>query len=211
MARTDAPANPTDAAICGQLAAGLLSTRDLATRLGIPERTVRHRLYRLRQAGTVVSGSDGLHHLAAPVPAASLAGPLPARAAPAGDLAAPVPAAGIAGGLPARAAPVPAAPVAGPLPPRDATAMPRDATAMPRAASVKAPDHPVGDGASPRQGRGWGSVAVRAAGVVGLVVAAGIAVGVAIHRVAPPPPASQARPRPLGFGYPGDPWGGRPW
>ena len=199
MARTDTPTNPTDAAICGLLAAGPLPTRDLATRLVIPERTVRHRLYRLRQAGTVVSGPDGLHHLAAPVPAAGIAGGLPARDSP-------VPAAPIAGPLPPRDTPVPAAPVAGPLPPRDTPA-------MPRVASVKAPDHPVSDGASPRQGRGWRTAAIRAAGVVGLAVAAGIAITVAIRRVAPPspPPPSPAPPRPMGFGYPGDPWGGRSW
>ena len=201
MARTDAPANPTDAAICGLLAAGPLPTRDLATRLGIPERTVRHRLYRLRQAGVVVSGPDGLHHLAAPVPGATVAGPVH-LAASAGDLAAPVPAAGIAGGLLARDTTATAAGIAGPLPPGDGTA-------VDLAAPVVAPDHPDHDGVSPRQGRDWRT----AAAVVGLVVAAGIAVVVANHRVAPPspPPLSPAPARPLGFGYPGDPWGGRPW
>lgn len=196
---TDAPANPTDAAICGQLAAGALPTRDLATRLGIPERTARHRLYRLRQAGTVVSGSDGLHHLAAPVPAAAIAGPVPIRGTTAT-------AASIAGGLPARAAPVSAASIAGGLPARDTPA-------MPRAASVVAPDHPVSDGASPRQGRDWRTGAILAAGVVGLVVFAGIAITVAIRGVSPlsPPPALPAPPPAMGFGYPGDPWGGRPW
>ena len=199
MARTDAPANPTDAAICGLLAAGPLPTRDLATRLAIPERTVRHRLYRLRQAGVVVSGPDGLHHLAAPVPGARTAGALPARGTTAST-------ASIAGGLPTLAVPVPAAAIAGPVPPRDPPA-------MPRVASVMMPDHPDRDGASPRQGRGWGSVAVRAAIAVGVAVAAGIAITVALRRVAPPspPPASPAPPRPMGFGYPGDPWGGMPW
>jgi hypothetical protein len=56
------PANPNDAAICRLLAAGPAPTTALAERLGVPERTVRHRLYRLRQAGRVVSGADGLHH-----------------------------------------------------------------------------------------------------------------------------------------------------
>ena len=95
---TDLPAKPTDTAICGLLAAGPLPTAALAARLDIPERTVRHRLSRLRQAGTVVTGSDGRHHLAAPAEAlaapgsaAAIAGPLPARAAPAIELAAPVP------------------------------------------------------------------------------------------------------------------------
>ena len=199
MARTDTQGNPTDAAICGQLAAGALPTRDLTIRLAIPARTVRHRLYRLRQAGTVVSGPDGLHHLAAPVPAAPVAGPLPPRGTT-------PTAAGIAGGLPARAVPVPAAAITGGLPPRDPTA-------ADRAASVKAPDHPVSDEASPRQGRDWRTAVVRAATAVGLAVAAGIAITVAIRRVAPPspPPLSPAPPRPMGFGCPGDPWGGRPW
>lgn len=78
---TDILANPTDAAICGLLAAGPLPTAALAERLGSPERSVRHRLYRLRQAGSVVTDLDGLHHLAAPPSGAPLAGP--------GDLAAP--------------------------------------------------------------------------------------------------------------------------
>ena len=98
---TDTPTYPTDTAICRLLAAGPLPTRALATRLAIPERTVRHRLYRLRQAGVVVSGPDGLHHLAAPVPAATVAGPVH-PAASAGDLAAPVLAAGYRGSLLAR-------------------------------------------------------------------------------------------------------------
>lgn len=75
-------ANPTDTAICRLLDAGPVPTVTLATGLGVAERTVRHRLYRLRQVGAVVSGTDGLHHLAAPVAAAPIAGPLPALAAP---------------------------------------------------------------------------------------------------------------------------------
>ena len=206
MAMTDTLTYPTDVAICRLLAAGPLSTRDLATRLAIPERTTRHRLYRLRQAGVVVSGPDGLHHLAAP----------------AGDLAAPVPAAAITGPLPARDTSATAAPIAGPVPAPDTTAtttaiagpLPaRDATAVDLAASVRRPDHRDRDGASPRQRTGWRGAAVRAAIAVGLVVVGGIAIAVAIRRVAPPspPPASPAPPRPLGFGYPGDPWGGMPW
>ena len=198
MARTDTLTYPTDAAICGLLAAGPLPTAALAARLAIPERTVRHRLYRLRQAGTVVSGPDGLHHLAAPVPAAPVAGPV--------HLAAPVPAAPIAGGLPARDGTATIARTAGALPPRDGTA-------VELAAPVVAPDHPDHDGSSPRQDSGWRTAVVRVAAAVGLAVAAGIAITVAIRGVAPPspPPASPAPPRPLGFGYPGDPWGGRPW
>jgi biotin operon repressor len=82
-------ANPTDAAISRLLAGGPAPTAALAARLGVPERTVRHRLYRLRQAGTVVTGPDGLHRLAAPlvalaapVPPTPIAGPLPSLAAP---------------------------------------------------------------------------------------------------------------------------------
>ena len=199
MSMTDTPTYPTDAAICGQLVAGALPTRDLATRLGIPERTVRHRLYRLRQAGVVVSGPDGLHHLAAPVPAAPIAGPLP-------PLAAAVRAATIAGGLPARDGTATTAPIAGPVPPRDPPA-------ADLASSVMMPDHPDHDGSSPRQDRGWRTAVPRAAAAVGLAVAAGIAITVAIRGVSPPspPPLSPAPPRPMGFGYPGDPWGGRPW
>lgn len=83
-------ANPTDTAIGRHLTVGPLPTTALAARLGVPERTVRHRLYRLRQGGTVVTGLDGRHRLAAP------ALPAPAEPAPA-TLAAPV--------LPARAVP----------------------------------------------------------------------------------------------------------
>jgi hypothetical protein len=205
MAMTDAPANPTDIVICRLLAAGPLPTRDLAERLGIPERTARHRLVRLRQAAVVVSGPDGLHRLAAPVPAAPIAGGLPAPAAPAGDLAAPVLAAPIAGGLPSRGRTATTAFIAGGLPARDSPA-------MGLAAPVMAPDDPDPDGASPRQGGRWGPGAILAAVAVGLVVVGGIAIAVAIRRVSPPsPPPAPAPARPAGFGYPGDPWGGRPW
>jgi hypothetical protein len=89
------PAYPPDAAICRLLALGPAPTAALAARLAVPERTVRHRLYRLRQAGMVVTGPDGLHRLAAAVPPALAAGSLSAPAAfgvapalPAADLAA---------------------------------------------------------------------------------------------------------------------------
>ena len=202
----DTPTYPTDVAICRLLAAGPLPTAALATQLGIPERTARHRLVRLRQAGVVVTDSDRRHRLAAPVPAAAVAGPLPPVAAPAGDLAAPVPAAPIAGALPARDSTATTAPIAGGLPPRDPSA-------VDLAASVMRPDHPDHDGASPRQDTGWRTAVVHAAIAVGIAVAAGIAIVVAIRGVAPPspPPASPAPPRPLGFGCPGDPWGGMPW
>lgn len=62
------PANGTDAAICRLLAAGPVPTAELAARLAIPERTARHRLYRLRQAGAVVTDDDGWHRLADPLP-----------------------------------------------------------------------------------------------------------------------------------------------
>ena len=199
MHMTDSAANPTDIAICRLLAAEPLPTAALAARLGSPKRSVRHRLFRLRQAGTVVSGPDGLHHLAAPVPAAPIAGPLP-------PLAAAVRAATISGGLPARDGTATTAPIAGPVPPRDPPA-------ADLAASVMMPDHPDHDGSSPRQDRGWRTAVPRAAAAVGLVVVAGIAITVALRGVSPPspPPLSPAPPRPMGFGYPGDPWGGRPW
>lgn len=76
------PVYVTDAAICRLLADGPLPTVAIAARLGVPERTVRHRLCRLRQTRIVVSDSGGLHRLAAPVSPAPIAGPLPALAAP---------------------------------------------------------------------------------------------------------------------------------
>jgi hypothetical protein len=203
---TDSAANPTDIAICRLLAAGPLPTAALAERLAIPERTTRHRVYRLRQAGAVITGIDGLHHLAVPVLAGSITGDLPALAAPAGDLAVPVLAAPIAGGLPSRDRTATTASIAGGLPARDTTA-------MPLAASVMMPDHPDRDGESPRQGSGWGPGVVLAAIAFGVAAAGGIAIAVAIHRRALPasPPLSPAPARSMGFGYPGDPWGGRPW
>lgn len=80
----DEPANPTDSAICRVLAAGPLPTTVLAARLGAPERTVRHRLYRLRLAGSVVTDVDGRHRLAVPA--------LPARTWPSPVGIEPVPA-----------------------------------------------------------------------------------------------------------------------
>jgi len=186
---TDTPANRTDAAICRLLVAGPAPTVAIAARLEVPERTVRHRLYRLRQAGTVVTGPDGLHSLAAPVPPTPVAGPLPTRAAPVVDLAAPVPAARIAGPGPAPALPAMAAPVAGPLPTR--------------AAPVAAPDHLVSDGPIPRQGGHARARTVLAAAALGLAVAGGIAVTVRMRRMSPPSPPAP----PTGFGNPGDPWG----
>jgi hypothetical protein len=181
------PANLTDTEICGLLAGGPLPTATIAGRLGAPERTVRHRLYRLRQAGAVVSGSDGLHHLAAPVRSTPVAGPLPTRAASVVDLAAPVPAARIAGPGPAPALPVVAAPVAGPLPTRAAPAV--------------ATGQPASDGPDPGQGGQWGRT-VLAAAALGLAVAGGLAVMVRMRRMSPPPPPAP----PTGFGNPGDPW-----
>ena len=58
----------TDTAICRLLADGPLPTAAVAARLAIPERTARHRLYRLRQAGTVVTGAYGQHCLARALP-----------------------------------------------------------------------------------------------------------------------------------------------
>lgn len=90
------PAHPTDAAICRLLAAGPLATAALATRLAIPERTARHRLSQLRQAGVIVTGPDGRHGLATPDdgPAATpAAGTGPTLAPDGKDVAGQVPAA----------------------------------------------------------------------------------------------------------------------
>jgi hypothetical protein len=81
------PVYATDAAICRLLAEGPLPTAAIAARLAIPERTARHRLRQLRRSGTVVTGTDGLHRLAAPV-VADLAATTSDPAAT-GDLAAP--------------------------------------------------------------------------------------------------------------------------
>ena len=89
---------PIDTAICRLLAGGPLPTAAISDRLAIPDRTVRHRLSRLRQAGVVVTDPDKLHHLAAePLPdladpAPGLADLVPALAAePLPDLADPAP------------------------------------------------------------------------------------------------------------------------
>ena len=58
--------HPADAGICRLLAGGSLPTAAIADGLTMPDRTVRHRLFRLRRAGLIVTGPDGLHRLAAP-------------------------------------------------------------------------------------------------------------------------------------------------
>jgi hypothetical protein len=89
------PTYPPDAAIYRLLATGPLPTAAIAVRLAMPERTVRHRLAQLRRAGVVVTGGDGLHHLAAPAGpdlatpagpdlATSVAGDCPASDGPSG-------------------------------------------------------------------------------------------------------------------------------
>jgi hypothetical protein len=197
---TDTPANRTDAAICRLLAAGPAPTVAIAARIGAPQRTVRHRVFRLRQAGAVVTGTDGLHRLAAPVTPAPVAGPLPARSAPGTDLAVPAQAALAAGPVPVRAVPAPAAlaarrlpaPIAGPLP------------AL--AAPVVATDQPASDGPPPRHGGHSRARTVLAGAVLGVAVAGGIAVMVRMRRMSPPPPPA----RPTGFGDAGGPWGWMP-
>lgn len=87
------PVSATDAAICRLLADGPWPTTAIAARLAIPARTARHRLRQLRRAGTVVTGPDGLHRLAAPAGAD--------LAAATGDLVAPA----VAGESPASGAP----------------------------------------------------------------------------------------------------------
>jgi DNA-binding transcriptional ArsR family regulator len=72
----DRPANATDAAIVRLLAAGPASTAELAAWLAIPRRTIRHRLYRLRQAGVVATDAVGRHRLLGP--ATDLAAPVAA-------------------------------------------------------------------------------------------------------------------------------------
>ena len=179
----EALANPTDTAICRLLAAGPVPTVVVATRLGVPERTVRHRLYRLRQAGAVVTGADGLHRLAVPASAAPVSGPLP-------DLAVPPSAAPIAVPLPDRAAAGLSAPVSGPL---------RDL-----AVPALAPDFPASDGLSPRHGGHSPTLTVLAVVALGIAVAGGLAVMVHIRHMPPPPPP------PTGFGDAGNAWGWMP-
>ena len=62
-------ASPTDARILAVLAEGALPTAAIAARLGASERTVRHRLMRLRQAGRAEALQDGRHRLAESVQA----------------------------------------------------------------------------------------------------------------------------------------------
>ena len=83
------PAYPPDAAICRLLTGRPLPTAAIADRLGMPERTVRHRLRQLRQTGVLATGSDGLHRLAAPAGpdlAASVAGDSPESGMPSGKV-----------------------------------------------------------------------------------------------------------------------------
>jgi len=83
---------PTDQAICRLLAGEALPTAAIAYRLGLPDRTARHRLRQLRRAGLVISGPDLVHRLAVG-PSLALADPAPAVAAgPSLDLADPGPA-----------------------------------------------------------------------------------------------------------------------
>ncbi len=85
----DPPVHATDAAICRLLADGPLPTAAIAARLAIPERTARHRLRQLRRSGVVVTGTDGLHRLAAPagadLAAADVVRDHPASGAPSGE------------------------------------------------------------------------------------------------------------------------------
>jgi hypothetical protein len=187
----DVHANRTDTAICRLLGAGPALTTDLATRLGVPERTVRHRLYRLRQAGAVVTEADGLHHLAVPVPPAPIAGPLPALATPVVALAARVPPVRILGPLPAVAVPASVTHVSGALPPL--------------AAPPLAPDFLASGGPSPSHSGHWGSRTVLAAAALGLAVVGVIAVRVGMSRQSPPPSPAPARPT-----WFGDAWGWMP-
>lgn len=62
--QTPASASPTDARILAVLADGPLPTAAIADGLGTPERTIRHRLMRLRQSGRVVTLPDGRHGVA---------------------------------------------------------------------------------------------------------------------------------------------------
>jgi DNA-binding transcriptional ArsR family regulator len=68
----------TDRLICDLLAAEPMTSPDLAARLAIPARTVRHRLMRLRDAGAVTVGADGLYRAEAlavqPSPAVAASG-----------------------------------------------------------------------------------------------------------------------------------------
>jgi hypothetical protein len=215
------PANPTDAAICRLLAVERLPTAAIADRLGAPERTVRHRLYRLRQAGAVVTGPDGLHSLAGSAPPTDPPGTLPAWAAPAIDLAAPLwddlapgplptPAvstvtAQVAGSVPSRVISVPATLAAGPLP---ASAMSAVAAGAAEpwptpAAPAMAADQRASAGPSAGHGGRGRERRVLATAALGLAVAGGLAVMVRTRRMSPPPPPAP----PSEFGNASDPWG----
>lgn len=63
------PIYDPDAAITRLLAAGPLPTRAIAGALGMPARTVRHRVRQLRRSGAVTTGADGFHRIAGPGPA----------------------------------------------------------------------------------------------------------------------------------------------
>jgi len=76
--------SPTDPLICSLLAAEPMTSPEVAARLAIPARTVRHRLMRLRDAGAVTVGEDGVYRVASPGVEA-----LPTVAAPGLGLAAP--------------------------------------------------------------------------------------------------------------------------
>ena len=74
------PVYATDTAICRLLAAGPLPSAAIAARLAMSERTARHRLRQLRRSGIVITGTNGIHHLAGalPGPASTGAGPVAA-------------------------------------------------------------------------------------------------------------------------------------
>src|ERR1035437_4813736 len=76
--------SPTDPLICGLLAVEPMTSPALAARLAIPARTVRPRLMRLRDAGAVTVGEDGMYRVASLAVEA-----LPTLAAPGAGLAAP--------------------------------------------------------------------------------------------------------------------------
>lgn len=185
------PVSPTDAAIRRLLAAEPLPTATLAARLGIPARTARHRLYRLRQAGAVATDADGRHHLAAP--------PLPARG-PADSLAAqrlagPVePVAGPVGGL--------AAPPSVGLAP-DRQPLTRPAVSLPPAG----PAEPSGPGREPVP---WLAATVIFVGILGLAMVGWLVVSGRLRRPAPPAPAAPLGPL-AGFDQGVYPWGGGAW
>ncbi len=74
--------SPTDRLICGLLATEPMTSPEIAARLAVSARTVRHRLMRLRQAGVVTAAVDGIYRVEA-----LAAGTLLAAATPGGDLA----------------------------------------------------------------------------------------------------------------------------